>query len=121
VIKAELNRQVNAGAAAVTKPFKDNKIHTPRGSTLEAYNRLKIASQKAGHHLTGSEYPEQYGTQKSLINETDPEAALASSRANYLRKGQYAKTDKKHDRRSLDNFDTGTLLTPGQKAKKLPA
>ena len=44
---------------------------------------------------------------------------LAGSRANYLRKGQYAKTDKFADRRSLDAFDTGTLLTQGQKAKKL--
>ena len=121
-LKTNLSYVVDAASAEITSAARRNKVDKPGGSWEEAGDRLKIISQKAGHHLTGSAYPEQYGTTKSGGgSDTDAEEELRGSKKGIQGMGKYAKTESEDTRREPYAMSPGTLLTQGQKAKKLTA
>ena len=94
---------------------------TPGGSTKDFTDWAKNTSQKISHHAFGSSYPGggSDGGGNSAADD-DALALLKSSRRGIQGRGSKVKGDSDDNRRGLSNFNTKTLLTQGQKAKRLP-
>jgi len=76
-------------------------------------------SKKLEHHVWGNKYP---GRSSSSSDDSNQEelAALNRSRKTRLGPGREGQDKDSDERRGLSNMSMGTLLTQGQKAKKLP-
>jgi hypothetical protein len=76
-----------------------------------------------GRDLSGKAELIAWGTNSTDDNSpsgtVNPEDLLFGSRRGIQGKRKSGKSEGEDMRRGLDNFDTNTLLTPGQKAKKL--
>lgn len=116
---------VNAAAVGLTKIAEKAGVSKP-GGTLKhgkyGTDYWRELSQKAGHHLTGSTYPGQGGGNGSGNTAADDQALADlnySSRRGFQGKGTGKRVGSEDMRREPYAMNTKTLLTQGQKAKKL--
>ena len=100
----------------VTDLAKDNKLDKPGGDVKRFTDWSKSVSQKGELLLWGHSSADS----PSKPSGDDSEQLLASSRKTRLGPGREGEDKDSDERRGLVNMSMGTLLTQGQKAKKLP-
>ena len=105
----------------LTERAKANKLDKPGGDIKKQItDPVKVWSQKLEHHVWGNKYPGRGVTPSS---DAADNAALdelnRSSRRGFQGVGKYAKGESEDMRREPYAMNTKTLLTQGQKAKKL--
>lgn len=103
----------------LTERAQANKLDKPGGDVKKQLtDPVRDWSRKLEHHTWGNEYP---GRSSSSDDSNQEElAALNRSRKTRLGPGREGEDKDSDERRGLTNMSMGTLLTQGQKAKKLP-
>ena len=113
--------EINKQSENATDWAKRNNMDKPGGSVKsQITDPVKVWSQKLEHHVWGNKYPGQGITPSSDASDN---AALdelyRSSRRGFQGVGKYAKGESEDMRREPYAMNTKTLLTQGQKAKKV--
>ena len=113
--------EINKQSENATDWAKRNKMDKPGGSVKsQITDPVKVWSQKLEHHVWGNKYPGQGITPSSNAADDQALADLNySSRRGFQGIGKGEKVGSEDMRREPYAMNTKTLLTQGQKAKKL--
>ena len=103
--------------ANVTGVAKDNKLDKPGSDVKRLTDWSKSVSQKGELVLWGHSSAD---SSSSSGDDSDGSEYFAKSRKTRLGAGREGEDKDSDERRGLAAMDMGTLLTQGQKAKKLP-
>jgi len=97
-----------------------NEAYTKPGGTLKkGTDWLRTTSQKAGHHLLGSNYPDQTKDNGNTSTSGDDSVEEPGTRATSVRGYDFAGDRSGFNRRSILTGGMPGEATPGMKAKKL--
>ena len=114
------SQEVSDMADAATTNMANVGLDKPGGDVKKQItDPVRNWSKKLEHHVWGNEYPGR-GPGGDDSDNQNQLAALNRSRKTRLGPGREGEDKDSDERRGLTNMSMGTLLTQGQKAKKLP-